>query len=230
MHRIITRLIFVGCLLMTYHLSSQETSLADSLNLVLQNAKKDTFKVILLNDLAWELMENQPDLAKAHLNTSIQLADQLGYLKGKGQAYNNRGVVESIHGEIDAAAKSHTLALEIREQLGDKKGMASSYNNIAMMMEEKEDLVEAMKNLSRSFRIREELRDTQRMARVLYNMSYVHEAMGNYPEALDYIYQYLELSQQMDEQTDVFIAYNLIGNIKSELELFEEAYTNYKKA
>ena len=216
---------------MTIHsLSGQESSTADSLTQILQTAREDTAKVILLNDLAWELMYDQPEVAKKYLYNSITLAGQLNYLNGKGQAFNNLGVLEIIHGNIEAATKNHQTALEIRKQTNDKKGMASSYNNIALLMEEKGNLVAAMENLSRSLRIREALRDTTRIARVLYNMSYVHESMGNYPEALDYIYRFLELAKTVNEQSDILIAYNLIGNIKSELEQFEEAHDNYKKA
>ncbi|MEM9822769.1 MAG: adenylate/guanylate cyclase domain-containing protein [Bacteroidota bacterium] len=208
----------------------QDTELVDSLNQVLQTAQVDTHKVILLNDIAWELKFDDPQKARAHLKEAVSLSQQLNYPKGEAQAYNINGVVESIQGNIDQATHFYQKALSIREALGDQKGVASMYNNIGNLMEEKGDFVAALDNLNRSLRIRRELKDTQRIARVLYNISYVHETMGNYPEALEHVLHYLELVQQLGDQENMLTAYNLLGNIKSELERFAEAQKHYEQA
>ena len=116
------------CLVITCSLSAQENQLADSLLQVLQSAQADTNKVHILNDLAWELKFNKAKDAKNYLAGAIELSKQLGYPKGEAQAYNNRGVVEAIQGNVDEATSYLQKALKIREELKDKKGVASLYN------------------------------------------------------------------------------------------------------
>ncbi|MEZ4982243.1 MAG: tetratricopeptide repeat protein [Saprospiraceae bacterium] len=62
----------------------------------------------------------------------------MDYKVGLGKAWNDLGVVETIHSNFDAAAEAYQEALKIREELGDKKGIASVYNNLANVMDSKE--------------------------------------------------------------------------------------------
>ncbi|MEM8907232.1 MAG: tetratricopeptide repeat protein, partial [Bacteroidota bacterium] len=219
---------FLALWYLSLSVQAQENTLADSLQLLLAQTQTDTHRVNLLNDLAWELMFDYPDQARTHLQSSLQLAQSIPYLKGAAQAYNNRGVVEDIEGNVDSAAHYFQEALLIRDSLGDLKGVASIYNNNGKLMESKGESRLALENHRKSLYLREELRDTQRMARVNYNIGRVYESIGDYPEALDHVFRYLELSQGMDDdQESAFNAHSLIGNIKAELERFQEAEEHY---
>ncbi len=211
-------------------LSQDDEHLLDSLQEVLSKTKVDTQRVDLLNDIAWELKFEDPAKARDQLQQAIQLSKKVNYKKGEGQAYNNLGVVETIHDNKDEAIASYEKALVIRQGLGDKKGVASIYNNIGNLQTELDAYEEALVNFQNSLKIREELNDSQRIANVHYNLSVTNEEWGNYSEALDHIFQYLETAQQLNDQSSILNAYNVIGNIKSELELFTEAKENYEQA
>ena len=60
--------------------------------------------------------------------------------KGEAQAYNNRGVVETIHGDYGQAMNYYSRALELRKSLNDLKGLASLYNNIGNILERRGSL------------------------------------------------------------------------------------------
>ena len=222
-------LLFCFSLCGLHYPSFCQDSLTDSLTQLLQSAKLDTNKVQLLNDLAWELKISDPKKAREYLDISIQLSKKLDFKKGEGQAFNNRGVVETIDGDYDAAIEFYEKALEIRNELGDQKGVASLYNNIGNLQEELGNHVAALENFQKSLRLRETLNDTLRMARVMYNIGLVHESMGNYPEALDYVFGHLQISEQLNDLYEIANAENLLGNIKSELERYEEAEQHYLK-
>ena len=209
---------------------AQNTNLIDSLRTALIHAKKDTFQVILRNDLAWELKFSKGEEALQLLQSSIKLSQSLNYLKGEAQAYNNQGVVESIRGNFESATKHYQQALFLRQQLKDQKGVASLYNNIGNLQEALGKYEEALINYSKSLTIRENLKDSLRIARTCYNISIVHETMGNYLEALDFIFKHLEIVEQLANPFEVAQAYNQIGNIKFELERWEEALSFYQKA
>lgn len=212
-------------------LFAQEANpLLDSLQQVLSKSSDSPQKIDVLNDIAWELKFDEPDQARMYLAQAIELSDKIDYQKGAGQAYNNLGVVETIHENKSKAIANYEKALVIRQELGDKKGVASIYNNIGNLQSELEKYEDALINFQYSLRIREELKDTQKIANVHYNISVTNETWGNYSEALDHIFQCLEISQQMNDQSNIINAYNVIGNIKTELELFEEAKENYEQA
>ncbi len=204
--------------------------LLDSLRQVLSNSSDSPQKIDVLNDIAWELKFDDPEEARKYLAQAIELSNKIDYKKGAGQAYNNWGVVETIHENKSKAIANYEKALVIRQELDDKKGVASIYNNIGNLQSELEAYEDALISFQYSLRIREELKDSQKIANVHYNISVTNEIWGNYSEALDHIFQCLEISQQMNDQSNIINAYNVIGNIKTELELFEEAKENYEKA
>lgn len=219
----------VWCLCIVWHLPAQ-TSLTDSLQREITQARDNQKKVDLLNDLAWEYKFERAEEARQLLQESILLAQKIGYPKGEAQAYNNLGVVEDIAGNWEGVEINYTKALEIRKKLGDKAGIASLYNNIGNLKESLGDNDGALVNLQQSLKIREELKDTIRIARVNYNLALIQEAMGNYPEALDYLLIHLAISEELQDNYEIANSHTLLGNIKSELERFEEAYNHHQKA
>ena len=206
-------------------------SLADSLIQLLPTTPADSHKVILLNDIAWELKIEDADRARQYLAEATKLSRQINYTRGEAQAYNNLGVVEDIDGRYDEATASYTKALELRKALNDRKGIASLYNNIGNIQESQGAYEDALENFRQSLFIREQLRDTMRIARVSNNIALVYEAMGDYTEALDKALTYLSLSERLglvDESTN---AHNLLGNIKREMEGRErDALNHYMQA
>ena len=207
-----------------------QNSLADSLEGLLKTQRPDTNRVNLLNDLAWEYKFDDPEKARALLDSSVLLAKKLRFKKGEATALNFKGVVEDIHGNSDQALHFFQQALKLRQESGDKKGVASLYNNLGNVYENQGDYLSALDYYQRSLRLREELRDTTRTMRAYYNMAIVQESMGNYPEALDYIFRFLEFAESANDEYNMANAWNIIGNIKVETGRFEDALKYYNQA
>ncbi|MBI5914221.1 MAG: tetratricopeptide repeat protein [Bacteroidetes bacterium] len=209
---------------------SQENSTADSLAHLLPLAKPDTDKVNLLNDLAWELKFDDPARAIASLDSALSLSRRLRFKKGEGNALNFRGVVADLHGQSEVAVDFFQKSMAVREQLGDRKGVASLLNNIGNVRENQGDYLGALTGYQNSLKIREELRDTVRSLRAYYNIANVLEKMGDYPEALDYVFRYLEGADPAGDGEGVANAWNLVGNIKTEVDRYDEAEQAYQKS
>ena len=223
-------LLIAACWVVPGSVFSQSGRIADSLETLLQTQKSDTSRVHLLNDLAWEYKIDDPERAKALLDSSIQLAKKHNFKKGEATALNFKGVIADIHGNSNLALDYFEQALALRQELGDKKGVASLYNNLGNVYENQGDYVSALDYYQRSLRIREELKDTARIMRAYYNMAIVQESMGNYPEALDFIYRFLEYAETVKDEYNMANAWNIIGNIKVETDRLEDALKYYSQA
>ncbi|MEM9918560.1 MAG: adenylate/guanylate cyclase domain-containing protein [Bacteroidota bacterium] len=208
----------LACLVLFSIGQANGQSIADSLLQLLPKAAADTHKVILLNDIAWELKISDPDRARAFLTQARSLSKEIGYIRGEAQAHNNQGVVEDIDGEYDLAMDHYAQALELRKKLNDHKGIASLYNNIGYILAEKERYTEALANFRESLRIRKRLKDTVRIARVSYSIAAAYEETGDYVSAMDYALTYLSLSERLGLADEIANAHNINGNIKREME------------
>ncbi|MEO1513619.1 MAG: adenylate/guanylate cyclase domain-containing protein [Bacteroidota bacterium] len=202
--------------------SVQAQSLVDSLRQVLTQSDQDSQQVKLLNDIAWELKLEDAEEARSLLSRSAELARQIDYPKGEAQAYNNRGVVETIEGNYQQATEYYQRALDIRQSLNDLKGIASLHNNIGNILLEQNHYEAALKSFQQSLYTREQLKDTLRIARVSNNIALAYENLGDYPEALDYALTYLSYSERLELPDEVANAHNILGNIKREIEGQEE--------
>jgi adenylate cyclase len=210
--------------------SAQEMTFADSLIRVLPASADDTNKVIILNDLGWELKFDDPERAVFYLDSALRLARRLDFVRGEGDAYNYRGVVEDIHGNYEKAIFYFQQSQERRETLNDQKKIASLYNNIGNARENLGEYAEALDSYLKSLRILEELNDSARVARQNYNISILYESMGENDEALSYILDYLDFARRTNDREELAKGYNVIGNIKMEMGLFEEAQDYYEQA
>ncbi|MCF8237878.1 MAG: tetratricopeptide repeat protein [Saprospiraceae bacterium] len=207
-----------------------QNPLLDSLLLELDKPLDDTTRVLTLAEAAWELKIEDPNRARHLLQDAICLTQEIGYLRGEATAFNYFGVLETIHDRNADAIRYYTYALPLRERLGDRKGVASIYNNLGNIYENQGEGLEALASYQLSLKILEQLGDSARIARATYSMAVIHESLGNYPEALNQLYDFLGFVEPRDDKEEIASGYNLIGNIKSEIELTAEAMTWYHKA
>ncbi len=218
-------LILLPCFAMT-----QQNPVADSLGRLLKTARPDSNRVNLLNEIAWELKFDDPKTAIAHLDSALVLSKKIGSKKGEGNALNYRGVVADIHGEPDLAIDFFQKSKQIREQLGDRTGVAKLLNNIANVKENKGDYLGALADYQQSQKLRQELGDSARAVNAHYNIANVLEKMGDYPEALESIFLYLEGADPEADAENVANAWNILGNIRTETDRFDEAEEAYQKS
>ncbi len=197
---------------------------------VVLTAQSDTNRVNRLNELAWELKDDNPDSANIQLRQALTLAQKLRFARGEAQTWNALGVVANIYGHYDEALGYFNKALVIREKLSNALDIAATYNNIGAAYESAADYGRALEYYNRSLRTYETLSDSMRIARACYNISLAHEKLTNYPEALDFVYRSLAITEKASDSASVALAYNAIGNIQLATDRFEDALNSYNQA
>ncbi|MEY3368208.1 MAG: hypothetical protein RI973_1363 [Bacteroidota bacterium] len=211
-------------------LAAQNTPAVDSLSALLRLSKPGVQQVELLNELAWELKSENPQQARSLLDSAILLSRQFKFKKGEGDALNYRGVLEDINKNYSTALSCFEQSLVIRKAIGDEKKVASLLNNMGNVKKSLGLTVEAYKDYKASMDIRLALRDTAALLRAQLSMANFLESIGEYKEALDYAYEYLEGVSPTGDTDAIAGAWNVIGNIKSEIEQLPEARQAYETA
>jgi adenylate cyclase len=193
-------------------------------------APPDTHRVTLLTDLAWRILEDEPQVAAQQLQEAVTLAQRLRFAAGEATAWSVWGSVEEVVGNLTQARNYHQKALALRQQLRDNRSVAASLNNLGTIYESLADYDQALNHHNQSLRIMEQLRDSMRIARAHINIAGVYEGMGIYLEALNHVNTARSIFEARGNRDELAETYGLLGHIRFELGDFEEAYDWYNQS
>lgn len=82
---------------------AQNKKVLDSLNIVYQNAKHDTTKILILNEIANEYQSSKSDTCIAIAERALQISNHINFKKGIGAAWNNIGLGNMYKGNYQKA-------------------------------------------------------------------------------------------------------------------------------
>lgn len=221
--------IIVFVLVVSVQIRAQEGR-ADSLKILLASAPRDTHRVSLLADYAWEIVDDNPEEALLLTREAVQLAQQLGYRKGEAAAWNTMGLAEEVRDSMEKAIEYYLKARRIREETGDRLGVASIHNNLGNVYEHQGKMTEALAERRECLRIAEELGDSIRIARSHLSLGSLFENMGLLPEAYDQAYAALRIYDTRSDSTSLARVYTNLGHIRLETGMFTDAVKYYRNA
>lgn len=218
------------CLMFNY-LFSQNHPAIDSLLILIQEAKDDTNKINILNDLSRQYNNTgNYQSALEYAGQAKQLSEQLNFKKGLAASYNNAGNICDNLGNYREALNNYLNALKIWRAAGDKKGMASSYigiGNISMIQGNYEKALDSYLN---SLKIWEEIDNKQGISNSYNNIGLLYENQHNYEKALDFHLKSLEIKKSIGDTKGMAKSYNNIGNLYKELGDYQDALEYYSKS
>ncbi len=202
----------------------------DSLKTGLKNSSNDTLRVLILNQIAWELKFSDPDSAREYINESQLLSNTLSYEKGKGDGFNILGVVEYLQGNFSVAQKHFESSLTIRIKLGDVEGQSGIYNNLGLINSELGNYPESIKFYRQSLNISEALQNKTRIASSLNNIGNVYRRQGNPERALEYFDKALKINVELNNLLEQSNNLNNIGSVYFEKEKYNKALEYFRTA
>jgi serine phosphatase RsbU (regulator of sigma subunit) len=190
-------------LLAVGHVASQNATVIDSLNTVLNNTKEDTAKVNTLYKLALEYRSAAPGMHKDYLNKSYNLAVRLNYKKGISDNLYSLGLIDNSEGNYEKAMSLFVRSLKIREETGDQEGISDCYNMIGWVYNLQGDFAKAVLFVKKGLFIREALKDNRRIAISLNNLGVIYYYKGEYEEALKSNLRSLKIREQIGNKKDI---------------------------
>jgi tetratricopeptide (TPR) repeat protein/gas vesicle protein len=173
--------------------------LIDSLQNLLANQTGDTLQVQRLSQLAVYYLGVDYTKALAHAHSSIELAEKIGYLRGKASGHLNQGLAYEEQGLHVQAIASFTRALALFRQAGDAKGVGICLNNLGNSHYSLNNLEQALASFQESLALKEKMRDQAGITVSYNNLGYTYVLLGRPHEALPYLEKALARRQAANQ-------------------------------
>lgn len=204
----------------TYSIA-QDIDEMDSLKAALNEAKHDTLKCEILNQL---IEAEVDDNIWPKYNISMKFIAERNikkypknhplakvYMRYLAAAINNIGYLYSLKGDMLHALNYYHECLAIQKQINDKKGLATSLNNIGSIYNDQDDADKAYEYYLQSYTIQKEIGDMSGMAVSLINIGYYFDGKKETKKALEYYEQSFKISKKIDDQPGQVYTMNNMG-------------------
>jgi tetratricopeptide (TPR) repeat protein len=200
---------------------SQDDKTIDSLKLALKNAKHDTTRCNILNELIENANEeewpayNEQLLKLAEKNVNIAHTKTLNdiYSEYFAAALNNSGLIAQQQGEYAKALGYYHKCLKIEKEIKNRKGIAISLNGIAIIYYDQGDIPKSLEFFYKSLKIQEEIKDTMGIAYSLNNIGSIYEHQGDISKALESYHKSLKIQEDIKDKRGIAASLNNIGLI-----------------
>ncbi|MCS6954857.1 MAG: tetratricopeptide repeat protein, partial [Candidatus Calescibacterium sp.] len=164
-----------------------------------------------------------PDEVKKFGEESLQISEDINYLRGIANSYNIIGTAHMLKGEWEEAIKNYETCLAIAQNENYTDLVAACYYNIGIVRQQKHEYAEALKSYLKALRVREQLNDVKGIAHVYNSIGTIYSIQNDYKNALQYFRKYLEMSQQHNLERGIEHAYNNMGIVHRKMKEYPKA-------
>ena len=177
--------------------SFSKNNYIDSIRTLIRIEKIDTSKVNLLNELAWEFSNENPDSSIAICSNALALSKKIKWEKGVATSGGNMGVFHGMKSDYLNALSYFAISLKANEAIGNKQGIAKQLSNLGLVYTFQNNNLKALEYYFKALKISEEIKDETRIATILGNMGIIYDNQKNYSKALEYYFSALESSKKL---------------------------------
>jgi len=183
-----------------------------------------------MNELALEIVANQPDKAIDYANRALRISLSKNLPVQIANSYSNLGLAHDYKKMYAEALDYHVEALRIREIHKDRVGMAQSLNNIGVIYYNLRAYKEAIEFYEKALQIRIGIGDTNELFKSYNNLGIVSQIAGDYGKSLEYFFEILKIVEATNNNEDLTHILNKIGNVYYATKIYDEALVFFKRA
>ena len=206
-----------------------DRKLADSLHALLPNAKEDSAKVKLYDEIMRAHVYYKPEEGLTFIKAALELANKLNWKAGVAKIKHRVGRLYWRMGNLNEAISNHIEALELYKQTGNKNAAGRVLIEIGQDYLDNGKLDEANAYLIKSLKYNEAIKDTFNIATCYDVLCYLYEIQGNVADATKTSYDYLKMSEMMGDKSAIAHAahmlasnYQALGNPTEALKIFKK--------
>ncbi|KAF2519801.1 tetratricopeptide repeat protein [Flavobacterium salilacus subsp. salilacus] len=211
----------------------------DSLFAAQQNAKSDKERVALLNAIASEYIENDPEKMMEYARKALTLAQKKELREQEADSWLNIGNANIMMSRYTDALISFSNSQDILEKLLTEKevaneddiksALARAYGSIGIVCSEQNNYAGALKYYFKALKIYQDTKQEDIVARLYNNIGIVYKTHKEYDKALDYFRKALEVQKKIGDNTSAITITN-IGNIYLAQDKNDRALQSYNEA
>lgn len=205
-------------------------NLIDSLKAALIKSSDDTTRINLLNDLAWELKEINPDTSLKISIAAIKNSEKFNFLSGLVNAFNCIGSVNFLKGNYPEALLNFEKSLEISTKLNNFERIAGVLGNMGIIYNDQGNFSKALEYYFRALKINEEAGNKKGMAINLGQIGIVFKNQRDYSKSLEYFLRALKINETLGRKPGISICLANIGIVYSRMNDFNKALEFYERA
>jgi len=191
---------------------------------------RDTLRVLLLDELCWNLSHSDLPRARRYAEQGIALARAIHYLPGEARCRNDLGTCLSLAGSANEALSQHFAALKIFRTLGMKKAMGYAYNGIANCHNLHHNFTTAETFYQKALRLAEQRHDSTDQALYSSNLAEMAWQQGHPIQAGVYIERALRLYTALNNLPGQANSLFTLGNVQARQQQTDSAQTNLLEA
>lgn len=173
---------------------------------------QDTIKVNLYYSISKMYWGRNIDSVLLMASKGIELADAIGFKKGKALNCLSMGVGMFSKGNYPEAIKYYLEALKLSEELNLEGLSGNVYTNIAIAYLEHANVGKAIEYFNKALHIAEKYGDAATCP-ALINLSDLYTRTGEYALAMKYASRALKISRELSDSSNLAIALFNIGEI-----------------
>lgn len=155
----------------------------DSIIKLVKPGVNDTSQIRLLNNIAYQLMESDPEKGLFYVNEALIRAKKINDKAGIANANNIKGVCYDVIGNYDSALVYYRKALTGPAVKSDKASQAGVYSNIGLVYWNLDNYPEALVNFNKARYLIEQTKNTPFLAHILNNTGLIYHDVKDYPES-----------------------------------------------
>jgi len=170
-----------------------------------------------------------------YANQCLDIAEKIGYKKGRADALYYMGRINYYQGVYDQAADFYSRARLLYEAIDDQPGLAQTINAYGLVYWKLSDYSLAMEYILESCKIREKLEGTTGEADTDIAFSYnniglIYYELGNYEKAMEYMLKGKKIHESLDNKGGLAISFNNIAAVYRNQGKYKEALEYYSKS
>ncbi|MGD9992420.1 MAG: tetratricopeptide repeat protein [Salinivirgaceae bacterium] len=207
--------------------SEQRSQVYDLLG-QLSNAKEDTVKVKVLNELSEAFLSEELEKSLEYARSAARLSEKILFVKGLSDSYYNLGKCFYYQYAFDSIAHYYEKSRRVNQMFPENSSKFEVLMGLVSHIQA--DYSKAIKHYTESLQLLKQLDNKKDMAYCYNNIGAAFYNLYNYEKALENYYLSMALNEELGYLDMVATIYANIGGIYEDQKKFDRAMESYKKA
>ncbi|HAA21268.1 MAG TPA: hypothetical protein DCP28_21815 [Cytophagales bacterium] len=198
------------------------SKLLQTLQTQLDQTTKPRERVNLMNDMAFEVRDNDPAMLREIAEEALNLAQEEHYLHGEGYARAHLGYYFSIQGDRETAHQQLESAQKIMLQMGENEGVALTHLYYGFLYWDLGDLNQALEEVGQAMKYTQGPTSIIR-GWCLYLLGVFYIDLKNYDKAVQYLQQAVPVFESQEHEHGLGRTFNAMSKVYLDTKKLDKA-------